>query len=261
MDGPLSAPSSPPEMPVPTKWMPCSRSSFSRRRVSSKWALPPSMIDVALLQQRGELADHRVGRVARLHHDHQPPGALQRGDELLGRLARRRRCPRRRAPRPGRSVLAAVRLCTATVKPLRAKLRARLLPMTASPVTPMSADPLICRSWGEVRLPLRSLCAAYGPAARSPPPIGDRGRDRGPRAARTGGAGRRPPARGPGGPPAVGGRRSPRGPAAGPRGSGHRRVSSSTAAVISRSRSSTPAASAAAVIGGCASPRRTAGRR
>lgn len=44
MLGPSSAPSSPPEMPVPTKWMPCSRSSRSRRRVSSKCALPPSMI-------------------------------------------------------------------------------------------------------------------------------------------------------------------------------------------------------------------------
>lgn len=43
MLGPFSAPSSPPEMPAPTKWMPRSRSSFSRRLVSSKWALPPSM--------------------------------------------------------------------------------------------------------------------------------------------------------------------------------------------------------------------------
>lgn len=43
MLGPFSAPSSPPEMPVPTKWMPRSRMAFSRRRVSWKWALPPSM--------------------------------------------------------------------------------------------------------------------------------------------------------------------------------------------------------------------------
>ncbi len=44
MLGPLSAPSSPPETPMPTKWMPCSRSWRSRRRVSAKCALPPSMI-------------------------------------------------------------------------------------------------------------------------------------------------------------------------------------------------------------------------
>ena len=44
IDGPCSAPSSPPETPAPTKWMPRSRSAFSRRRVSAKCALPPSMI-------------------------------------------------------------------------------------------------------------------------------------------------------------------------------------------------------------------------
>ncbi|GHB62231.1 hypothetical protein GCM10010377_61720 [Streptomyces viridiviolaceus] len=33
-----------------------------------------------------------------------------------------------------------VRLCTATVKPLRARFRAELRPMTASPVTPICAD-------------------------------------------------------------------------------------------------------------------------
>ncbi|SCE28402.1 hypothetical protein GA0115253_104092 [Streptomyces sp. Termitarium-T10T-6] len=42
--------------------------------------------DVALLQQRRELLDHRVGGFPRLHHDHQTPGAFQRGDELLGRV-------------------------------------------------------------------------------------------------------------------------------------------------------------------------------
>ena len=42
IDGPLSAPSSPPEMPAPTKLMPVSRTAFSRRMVSVKSALPPS---------------------------------------------------------------------------------------------------------------------------------------------------------------------------------------------------------------------------
>ncbi len=36
-------------------------------------------------------------------------------------------------------VLASVRLCTATACPCRAKLRARLLPITARPVTPICA--------------------------------------------------------------------------------------------------------------------------
>ena len=41
-DGPFSAPSSPPETPMPTKWMPVELISFSRRMVSWKFALPPS---------------------------------------------------------------------------------------------------------------------------------------------------------------------------------------------------------------------------
>jgi hypothetical protein len=42
IDGPCRAPSSPPEMPVPTKFSPFSRSSRSRRMVSWKFAFPPS---------------------------------------------------------------------------------------------------------------------------------------------------------------------------------------------------------------------------
>ena len=43
IDGPLSAPSSPPDTPMPTKWIPWSLRCASRRRVSLKCALPPSM--------------------------------------------------------------------------------------------------------------------------------------------------------------------------------------------------------------------------
>ena len=42
IEGPSSAPSSPPEIPAPTKLMPVSRTAFSRRIVSVKRALPPS---------------------------------------------------------------------------------------------------------------------------------------------------------------------------------------------------------------------------
>ena len=42
IEGPFSAPSSPPEMPAPTKLMPVSRTAFSRRMVSVNRALPPS---------------------------------------------------------------------------------------------------------------------------------------------------------------------------------------------------------------------------
>ena len=43
IEGPLSAPSSPPQTPVPTKCRPSSFSLASRRIVSGKWALPASM--------------------------------------------------------------------------------------------------------------------------------------------------------------------------------------------------------------------------
>jgi hypothetical protein len=42
IDGPFSAPSSPPEMPAPTKFRPRSLRAASRLRVSWKFALPPS---------------------------------------------------------------------------------------------------------------------------------------------------------------------------------------------------------------------------
>ena len=42
IEGPVSAPSSPPEMPAPTKLMPVSLTAFSRRIVSVNSALPPS---------------------------------------------------------------------------------------------------------------------------------------------------------------------------------------------------------------------------
>ncbi len=44
IDGPCSAPSSPPEMPAPTKLIPVSRTAFSRRMVSVNSELPPSMM-------------------------------------------------------------------------------------------------------------------------------------------------------------------------------------------------------------------------
>ncbi len=43
IEGPLRAPSSPPETPLPTKCRPCSLSCASRRIVSGKCALPASM--------------------------------------------------------------------------------------------------------------------------------------------------------------------------------------------------------------------------
>ncbi len=49
IDGPCSAPSSPPETPVPMKWMPALASSWLRRMVSLKKVLPPSISTSPLL--------------------------------------------------------------------------------------------------------------------------------------------------------------------------------------------------------------------
>ena len=58
--------------------------------------------DVALLEERDELVDDRVGGIARLDHDDDPARLLQRGDEVLGRARTARTCPRRRSRGPGR---------------------------------------------------------------------------------------------------------------------------------------------------------------
>ncbi len=44
IDGPFNAPSSPPDTPQPTKWIPRWARAACRRRVSANWALPPSMM-------------------------------------------------------------------------------------------------------------------------------------------------------------------------------------------------------------------------
>ena len=85
MLGPLRAPSSPPEMPAPTKCRPCSRSAASRRRVSSKWALPPSTtMSPASRCGTSSSITASVGR-AGLDHDDDPAWALQARHELLDR--------------------------------------------------------------------------------------------------------------------------------------------------------------------------------
>ena len=140
IDGPLSAPSSPPETPVPTKCRPCSRRAFSRRIVSGKWALPASM--TMSPSSRSGISSSMTASVG--------PPALTMMTTLRGRSSEATKSAMdsdgRNAPSwPASSirdcVLAYERLCTATVYPWRAKLRARLRPMTARPVTPIWALP------------------------------------------------------------------------------------------------------------------------
>ena len=135
-----SAPSSPPDTPQPTKCRPV----LAQRRLAAagvgKWALPQSMMMSPVVQQRDQLVDHRVGRAAGLDHDDDRARPLQRRDEVGHRLATATNVPS--SPCSSTSDCGAwrsVRLCSATVCPCRAKLRARLRPITASPVTPIVA--------------------------------------------------------------------------------------------------------------------------
>ena len=88
MDGPLSAPSSPPDTPVPTKCSPISARRASRRMVSGKCALPASITMSPSSRTARQLVDHRIRTRARLDHDQHPTRPLKRGDETGHRLRR-----------------------------------------------------------------------------------------------------------------------------------------------------------------------------
>ena len=140
MLGPFSAPSSPPETPHPTKCRPRSRSAASRRRVSMKCALPQSMtmspwsssgtsssITASVASPALTMMMMARGRL-RL--------ATNSSIESAGTNVPSSPCSLTRL-----RVRSGERLCNATAYPCRARLRARLRPITARPVTPMSALP------------------------------------------------------------------------------------------------------------------------
>ena len=93
-DGPNRAPSSPPDTPQPTKWMP----GRPQRRLAAPRVLEPRVAavddDVAAVEQRQELLDRRVDGLARGNHHHDPARPLERRRELLeGRRALRTSAP------------------------------------------------------------------------------------------------------------------------------------------------------------------------
>ena len=136
--------------------------------------------DVALVQQRDQLVDHRVGGLARLDHDDDRARPLQRGDEVRRSTRSGRTCPRRRARRPGCGCARAVRLCSATGYPWRARLRARLRPITARPVTPICAACSVIRGSSESLVVIRAsspLRTRAGPMSSRGKHVGDNARD------------------------------------------------------------------------------------
>src|SRR4051794_21026502 len=141
IDGPCSAPSSPPDTPVPMKRSPRSRHSSVRRRVSRKRELPPS-ITMSPSSSSGSSASItpstgapaltmtmiRRGLSSESTNSSSDSAAANLPSSLCSAMNSRMR--------------SAERLCTATATSRLAMLRARLAPITASPVTPIWLPPL-----------------------------------------------------------------------------------------------------------------------
>src|SRR6478752_7004338 len=139
IEGPFRAPSSPPETPQPTKWMPLSASAACRRRVSANLAFPPSMMmssgstnaaSSSMTASVGPPALTMIRILRGLASDATKSAADSDGTNT----------PSPPCSSINAAVLAYDRLCTAVTNPFRAKFRARFDPITAKPVTPISAN-------------------------------------------------------------------------------------------------------------------------
>src|ERR1700761_5843752 len=161
MLGPLRAPSSPPDTPQPTKFRPCSRSACSRRRVSMKCALPQSttMSPWSSSGTSSSITASVAGPAWTMM-------MMARGRSRLATKSARDSLGRNVPSSPWSltrlRVRSGERLCRATVWPWRARFRARLRPITARPVTPMSACwlPFWLASW--LASLMRSLLGWHG---------------------------------------------------------------------------------------------------
>ena len=141
MLGPSSAPSSPPDTPTPMNRIPFAAHSSVRRTVSGKCELPASMmmspssssgVSSSITASTGlpALTITMIRRgvssaFTKSSTDSQPVNGPSSPYSLMNSV-----------------IFAVVRLCTAVGVPRRAMLRARLAPITASPVTPMRLLPV-----------------------------------------------------------------------------------------------------------------------
>ena len=76
IEGPLRAPSSPPDTPVPMKSNALFRKVLGAAAGIRPVRIAPVNDDVALFQVRQDLLNHVVDGVARLHHQHDAPRAV-----------------------------------------------------------------------------------------------------------------------------------------------------------------------------------------
>src|SRR4051812_2481498 len=144
IDGPWSAPSSPPETPVPMKRSPFSRHSSVRRRVSRNCELPPS-ITMSPSSSSGSSSPITPSTgapaltITRIRRGFSSASTNSSSVSPAVNLPSEAYCSMKSFVRAG------LRLWTATGTSRLAMLRARFAPITASPVTPIWLSPLIAR--------------------------------------------------------------------------------------------------------------------
>ena len=136
MDGPLRAPSSPPETPAPMKRRPSGVSQASRRSVSVNRLLPPSMT-MSSRSSSGSSCSMTESTAAPAL----TMSMILRGLARLATNAARVSAPHSRLPgwaATNSRVTPTLRLNTLTLKPRLSTLSTRFWPITARPIRPKS---------------------------------------------------------------------------------------------------------------------------
>src|SRR4051812_10510808 len=142
MLGPRSAPTSPPDTPVPMKRRPRSRHSSVRRRVSRKRELPPS-ITMSPSSSSGVRSSITPSTGAPAFTITMIRRGLSNDETNSSSDSAAANLPSSPYSSMNSRVRSGERLCTATGTSRLAMLRARLAPITARPVTPIWLPPLM----------------------------------------------------------------------------------------------------------------------
>ncbi len=156
--GPFSAPSSPPETPVPMNSSPLLSTYAARLAVSGKWLFPPSMMISPGSKTASNFSIYSSTGLPAL-----TISITFRGTERLACKSSNVRQPMMflpaALPLTKLSTFSTVRLYTATVKPLDSMFIARFSPITASPIKPISACFMLSIPFNHL---LNNLIVAHG---------------------------------------------------------------------------------------------------
>ena len=142
MEAPFKAPSSPPDTPLPTKRKPFDSANVTRRFVSSKFELPPS-IKISPGESKGKscsissstaLPARTIIIILRGKAIELTKSAISVNPSIFKPLAR----PLIKRSTTPSSTPGTVRLYTETFHPLLAMFKAKFSPITANPISPTS---------------------------------------------------------------------------------------------------------------------------